>query len=383
MHTESDKSAKKEKRAGRIKWLRIAGVTVLVTALIVQGVVLWPTFSDSFRALRELHIGWFAACVAAMAVSMSGFGGVQRTLLRAGNVAVSQRRSEAVIYSATSMTLTLPAGQVFSAAFTYRQTRRWGATHVVASWQLAMAGVIATATLAVVGAVGALAVGTTISPVTLAVSFGGIFAIVLTARFIQKHPSRLEAISRRGLIVVNRLRRRPRSQGVHRIRSVLDQIEAVRMNKWDALRTFWWSIVHRSADVACMGFACLAVGAEPRISGVIIAFAASKAVGSVPLAPGGLGTVDATLFATLTISAGLPASQALATVFVYRLVSLVLVNIVGWIVFFFLFRADQAEDAQLDHDFAEQAVQKADETIADTPLSCDGTDPKRNDEDRS
>nr|WP_225443686.1 YbhN family protein [Lolliginicoccus lacisalsi] len=314
--------------------------------LIVQGVVLWPTFSDSVRAIRELHIGWFAACIAAIALSMTGFGGVQRVLLHAGGVEVSQRRSEAVLYASTSMTLTLPAGQVFSAAFTYRQTRRWGATHVVATWQLAMAGVIATATLAIVGTIGAIAVGNSISPVTLSMSLLGMLVLVLVLRIAQRNPQRLESVGRWGVGLVNRARRRPPRQDIDRVRAVLDQIEAVRLRPGDAARTFWWSIVHRSTDVACLWFACLAVGADPRLAGVIIAFTASKAVASVPLAPGGIGTVDATLVVALTVSAGLPASQALAAVFVYRLVTLVLLNIAGWIVFLLVFRSGRAGDAR-------------------------------------
>ncbi|MBB3039544.1 lysylphosphatidylglycerol synthase transmembrane domain-containing protein [Hoyosella altamirensis] len=350
------------KKQKRLRWLKIIGGIIVVGLLIFQGVVLWPTFADSFRALRELHIGWFIASLSAMALSMSGFGWVQKTLLHSGGVEVTQRRSVAVVYAATSMTLTLPAGPVFSAAFTYRQTRRWGANHVVASWQLAMAGVTATTTLAVVAAIGALVVGTTVSPVMLIGSFAGLIALAVAGRYVSKNPETLETFGRWVLRFVNRIRRRPLQEGLHRVDTVLQQIEAVQMNRWDALKTFWWSAVHRSSDVACLGLAAYAVGAEPRISGILIAFAASKAVASFPLAPGGLGTVDATLMLTLTISAGLPASQALATVFVYRLVSLVLVNIVGWIVFFFLFRARQADDAELDREFAEGDIFHAEDT---------------------
>ncbi|MGW6267044.1 hypothetical protein, partial [Cellulosimicrobium funkei] len=60
----------------------------------------------------------------------------------------------AVVYGATAMSVTLPAGQVFSTAFTYRQTRRWGASPVVASWQLVFSGVVSAAGLALIGVLG-------------------------------------------------------------------------------------------------------------------------------------------------------------------------------------------------------------------------------------
>ncbi len=105
-----------------IKWLLGAGLLALLT---VEGIYLWPTLSDSWKALTEIHWGWVAACIAAQAVSLSGYGAVQQRLLQAGGVVVSQLKSVSVIYASTAMAVSLPAGQVFSTAFTYKQTRKW------------------------------------------------------------------------------------------------------------------------------------------------------------------------------------------------------------------------------------------------------------------
>jgi uncharacterized protein (TIRG00374 family) len=136
--------------------------------------------------------------------------------------------------------------------------------------------------------------------------------------------------------------------GMDRVRDVLGQLESVDLNRRDGLLTLVWTVGHRVGDVACLGFACYAVGGDPRWTGLMIAFAAGKAVGTVPFLPAGLGYVDATLILTLTSAAGLPAFQAVAAAFVYRLISLILVAIVGWIVFAFLFRKHQAEHAEID-----------------------------------
>jgi uncharacterized protein (TIRG00374 family) len=122
----------------------------------------------------------------------------------------------------------------------------------------------------------------------------------------------------------------------------------VQLGKRDGAITAGWSVVHRAADVACLGLACWAIGAEPTLAGVLIAFAAGKAVATIPLAPGGLVFVDATLIATLTTAARISASEAVAAAFVYRGVSFILVAIVGWIVFAFLFRGHQHEDLEFD-----------------------------------
>ena len=318
--------------------------------LTVEGIYLWPTLSDSWKALTEIHWGWVAACIAAQAVSLSGYGAVQQRLLQAGGVVVTQLKSVSVIYASTAMAVSLPAGQVFSTAFTYKQTRKWGATPIVASWQLAISGVIAAGSLALLGAAGAFAVGTKVSPVTLALSLVAAFGLFYALRYISRNPDSIESIGLWVLARYNKFRKNPPQAGAERWREILSQLDSVELRRKDSIITFGWSAVHRLADVACLGFACWAVGAEPSFAGLLIAFAAAKAVGSIPLAPGGLGFVDGTLIATLT-AAGATASQALAAVFVYRVVSYILVALVGWVVFFILFRHNQHEDLEMDLEF--------------------------------
>jgi uncharacterized membrane protein YbhN (UPF0104 family) len=52
----------------------------------------------------------------------------------------------------------------------------------------------------------------------------------------------------------------------------------------------------------------------------------------------------------LTGAAGLAFSEAVPVVAIYRLISLFLVAIVGWVVFLFMFRKYQITDAALDAD---------------------------------
>ncbi|CRK50625.1 conserved membrane hypothetical protein [Rhodococcus sp. RD6.2] len=335
-------------RRGRYWWLKWLAGAALVALLVGEGIYLWPRLHDSWRALTEIHWGWLAACVLAQAVSLSGYGRVQKQLLHAGGVDVGQPKSVAVVYASTAMAVTLPAGQVFSTAFTYRETRRWGANPVVASWQLAISGVIAGIGLALIGLGGALLVGGSVSPVMLVLSVVGLIALVVAIRYVSAHPSAIEAAARWVLVRVNRLRSKPANTGMHAVRETLSQLESVQLGKRDGAITAGWSVVHRAADVACLGLACWAVGAEPTLAGVLIAFAAGKAVATIPLAPGGLVFVDATLIATLTTAARISASEAVAAAFVYRGVSFILVAIVGWIVFAFLFRGHQHEDLEFD-----------------------------------
>ncbi|GAA5102961.1 lysylphosphatidylglycerol synthase transmembrane domain-containing protein [Nocardia iowensis] len=342
------------RRRGKFWWAKWVLGVALLALLIAEGIYLWPRLHESWRKLSDIHWGWVAACIWLQALSMSGFGRVQKQLLHAGGVEVSQRKSVAVVYGATAMSVTLPAGQVFSTAFTYRQTRRFGASPIVASWQLVFSGVVAAAGLALLGVGGTLLSGGTIGPFKLILSLAAVVALVVGGNYVSRNPGSLEALLRKVLGLVNRLRKRSADQGTNKLRDVLSQLESVDLGKRDGTLVGVWALVHRFADVACLGAACYAVGADPRLAGLLLAFAIGKAVGSIPFAPGGIVYVDATLIYGLTAAAGLPAAQAVAAAFVYRLVSFILVAIVGWIVFLFLFRTPQDDDAEFEKEFSQR-----------------------------
>ncbi|RMI33970.1 lysylphosphatidylglycerol synthase transmembrane domain-containing protein [Nocardia stercoris] len=323
-------------RAARLRWWQWVIVAALAVLLAGEAWYLWPRLHESSRSLTEIRWVPVAGCVLMQMVSISGFGGIQKQLLHTGGVQVTHRQSVAVVYAATAMAVTLPAGQVFSTAFTYRATRRWGAGPVLASWQLLMSGVVAAAGMVLLGFGGTLLAGDRIGPAQLLISVGTIVALAWAGNWTARHPDGLEAPVRAVLRLVNRVRRLPPDHGLHRVKELVRQLDSVQLNRRDALLVTWWAVVHRVADVACLGAACYAVGADPTWAGLAVAFSAGKAVGTIPLAPGGIVYVDATLIYSLTAAAGLPATQAVAAAFIYRLVSFILVAIAGWIVFAFL-----------------------------------------------
>ncbi|MRH86515.1 TIGR00374 family protein [Nocardia sp. SYP-A9097] len=341
-------------RRGRFWWAKWVLGAALLSLLISEGFYLYPRLHESWKNLTEIHWGWVVACVFMQAFSMSGFGRIQKQLLHAGGVEVSQRKSVTVVYGATGMALTLPAGQVFSTAFTYRQMRRWGASPIVASWQLVMSGVVATAGLTLLGVFGAVLGGDRIGPTKVILSLGAVAGLVWAFNYVSRHPGTIESVLHRILHLINRIRHKPVDAGKEKVGEILDQLESVDLGKKDGALVAGWALVHRLADVACLGAACYAVGADPRLAGLMLAFAAGKAVGTIPFAPGGIVYVDATLIYSLTAAAGLPAAQAVAAAFLYRLVSFILVAIIGWIVFLFLFRKPQADDAEYEKEFEQR-----------------------------
>jgi uncharacterized membrane protein YbhN (UPF0104 family) len=335
-------------RGRRYPWVKWVLIAALLGLLVGEGAYLWPQMHQSWRNLTGIKWGWAVAAILAELVSFSGFARIQKQLLHSGGVDIDQRQSLAVIYAANSMSVTLPAGQVFATAFSYRQLRRWGASPLVTSWQLAMSGVIAAAGLALLGFGGALLAGGSVNPYTLVISIAALIGLVWAGHYAATHPQSVERLLRAGLRRLNSMRGRAEDTGMNKVREVLAQLETVSIGTRNGVLTLIWTLLHRVGDVACLGFACYAVGADPHWAGLMIAFAVGKVVGTIPFMPAGLGYVDLTLVLALTSAAGLPNFLAVSAAFVYRLISLILVAIVGWIVFFFLFRRRHVKDAELD-----------------------------------
>lgn len=350
-----ESAASAPSRRARFWWVRWVLGAALIALLIAEGVYIWPSLHNSWQALSEIHWGWVGACILAQMASMSSFARVQKVLLRAAGVRISQLQSLGVIYAGTAMSLTLPAGQVFSTAFTYRRNRRWGATPVIASWQLAMSGVLAAAGLTVLGVGGALFVGTSVNPFTAVFTVVGLLALAYAGRYVTKHPDSLEELGRWALRWFNWARSKPADKGIDRWRGIIEQLKYVQLGPKDASIAFGWSFYNWIADIACLGFACWAVGAHPSISALAIAYAAAKAVGAIPGMPGGLVFVEGTLIAALA-AGGISSADAVASVLVYRIVSFILVAIAGWIIFAVLFRRQDHEDLAADRDLQEREL---------------------------
>jgi uncharacterized membrane protein YbhN (UPF0104 family) len=93
---------------------------------------------------------------------------------------------------------------------------------------------------------------------------------------------------------------------------------------------FSWSLFNWIADVACLAFAAYAARGKPSLAGPTVAYAAARAVDSIPLMPGGLLVVEAVLVPGL-VSSGMTLAAAISAMLIYRLVSWVLISAIsGW-----------------------------------------------------
>jgi uncharacterized protein (TIRG00374 family) len=110
----------------------------------------------------------------------------------------------------------------------------------------------------------------------------------------------------------------------------LGRLLRVRIPPRDLAAASLFSVANWLADAACLALCCRALGIQVGIVPLALTYIAGMTASSLPIVPGGLGTVDGALTLGL-VTAGVATSPALAVVVLYRLISLVLIGAVGWV----------------------------------------------------
>ena len=328
---------------GKYWWLRWVLIGIAVIVLTVEVVMVWEQLAKTWRSLLSATWWWVAAAAIAALASIHSFAQIQRTLLRSAGVEVKQWRSEAAFYAGNALSTTLPGGPVLSATFVYRQQRLWGASPLVASWQLVMSGALQVVGLALLGLGGAFMLGASKNPLSLIFTIGGFIALLVLAQTVAANPQQIDGIGVRLLSWLNSLRGKPADTGLEGWRRTLRQLESVSLSRRTLTVAFSWSLFNWIADVACLACAAYATGGHPSLAGLTVAYAAARAVGAIPLMPGGLLVVEAVLVPGL-VSSGMTLAAAISTMLIYRLVSWIFISAIGWVVFFFLFRTEKDFD---------------------------------------
>ncbi|WP_374198749.1 YbhN family protein [Mycobacterium sp. MYCO198283] len=339
----SDARNKQGPPRGKYWWVRWAVLGVVVAVLAVELVVVSDQLAKAWKSLYDANWWWVAAAVVAAMLSMHSFAQIQRTLLRSAGVDVRQWRSEAAFYAGNALSTTMPGGPVLSATFIYRQQRLWGASPVVASWQLVMSGALQVVGLALLGLGGAVLLSTSKNPLSLIFTIGGFVALLLLGQAVASRPELLDGIGVRVLSWFNSLRGKPADTGLAAWREMLRQLESVSLSRRALGTAFGWSFFNWLADVACLAFACYAAGGHPSLAGVTVAYAAARTVGAIPLMPGGLLVVEAVLVPGL-VTSGMALPAAISAMLIYRMTSWLFISAIGWVVFFFMFRTERDPD---------------------------------------
>jgi uncharacterized protein (TIRG00374 family) len=178
---------------------------------------------------------------------------------------------------------------------------------------------------------------------SLIFTLGGFVALLVLGQTVASNPQQIDGIGVRLLSWSNSVRGKPADAGLDKWREMLQQLESVSLTRRALGTAFSWSLFNWVADVACLAFAAYAAGGKPSLAGLTVAYAAARAVGSIPLMPGGLLVVEAVLVPGL-VSSGMTLASAISAMLIYRLVSWIFISSIGWVVFFFMFRTEKDVD---------------------------------------
>jgi CBS domain-containing protein len=202
----------------------------------------------------------------------------------------------------------------------------------VATWCLTVTGLLATATLSVIGVTGLLLGGggtgsLLASLVEIAAVLVGLAGIVRLTR----DPDRLGLAAGHVLRWINRLRRRPAETGFAVLATLIEDLQAIGPSRRAWAQAWVLSMLNWAFDAACLAACLAALGVHVGFAALLLTYTAGMAASSLTAVPGGLGVVEAALTLGLT-TAGVPFTAALGAVLVYRVLSLGGVVVIGWTV---------------------------------------------------
>jgi uncharacterized membrane protein YbhN (UPF0104 family) len=272
----------------------MAGAGVTVVALdSLRGKL--PSFDDVAQAAGQVRLPWLMAAAAAVLVSINLFARLQERLLKAYGVAVPHRRMVALAYSRSAISFTLPGGSVLSTAYAYREYRRHGADQRTAATVVLLAGVVSAVALAALAASG--------------MAFGE-FLDERPVSWGPWAPWTAGAVAVAGLALTARWM----------------VVKSVPLRHW--VPALGSAVANWGTDLLCLFFALRAFGVSVSVVGIAVLYVVTQLVRQIPLTPGGIGVVEATLLTGL-VSLGADAALAAGGVLAYRLLSFWLVVPVG------------------------------------------------------
>jgi uncharacterized protein (TIRG00374 family) len=307
-----------------LTWQAVARRLVVVVIAGIGLYLVLPTLTevfDSWPRLRTLQPWWFGLAILAQAAHFTCTFALQRLALRTKawfSVVTAQ-------LAGNSVTLIVPGGAAAGAAVQFRMLEASGIDSAVAVGGLTTFSLLGIAGLLAlpIFALPAIAFGAPVNGGLLTSAMIGLAGFVLFAGFgavilVTDAPLRWTASSVERAF--NRLfkKRTPMSGTAERVLRERNEVRAVLGEQWKAAVLL--SAGRLGFDYLTLLFCLRATGSHPRPSLVLLAYAVTGIIGLVPITPGGLGIVEASLAGFLVL-AGVPGGAALLATLAYRLAS--------------------------------------------------------------
>jgi uncharacterized protein (TIRG00374 family) len=315
-------------------WWHRVRPTLAVILLVVAVDVGWghrTELRDGLHRLDHPAWPWLLAACAVQASSMVVFARLQRWLLRCGGVDVRLRDMVEITLAGNALSTSIPGGAAWAAGWIWGQLRRRSVDRVLAGWVVLVAGALSSFALFLLVVVGAELAGSK-GPVSslrwldrvlvlLAVlTVGAVVAVVRSTKLQARSAGRL-ARSGDGDGLQPKVMR-----GLDRLSH---QVRIVTPSPLAWLEALLLALANWGADLATLVFCIWTVHASVPWRGIVIAYALTQIAASIPITPGGLAVVEASLGALL-VAYGMASTTAVTVVLLYRLISFWCLVPIGW-----------------------------------------------------
>jgi uncharacterized membrane protein YbhN (UPF0104 family) len=316
--------------------LRIISELLVIGSLIAWAWVERATIDRSLRIVGKADWNWLVIAGVMELLSMMAFARTQRIVLRAAGVHVPIPSMAATALAANALSVSLPmVGPGAAMVFTYRRFQRVAHDPASSGWSLLMSGLISSLVWVLLLAAGAVLSGNPTATLG-GVLGGGAILVMAIIGALALHRQRLQRAITRPMIrlveLLQHLTGSTASDANDVVNNALNRLSAFRMSPFDWAQTVALAAINWLASVGCLVAAIVAVGARVPWANVLLVYCVGAAASSFNLTPGGLGVVEAVLTGGL-VAAGLTSAVAFGSVLIFRLFSLWLAMLVGWIIY--------------------------------------------------
>jgi len=280
--------------------------------------------------LGNLRVGGLLVALALETASLVAFARLQRWLLHEGGVDVGLVPMVQITLAGNALALSLPGGAAWAAAWAFGQLRRRGADRVLAGWVILVAGALASYVLFMLLVIGSLIAGSR-GPVAsvrpLLIALASIPFIVTALVIAAKRFPVIDKLIPFGRRILEALPKGHEMSGA--LQRTWERLLTVRPSGPAWFEAFGLAALNWLENCGCLVACIWAVHGHIPWHGILVAYALTQVLASIPITPGGLGVVEGGLTALL-VAYGMPTNVALASVLLYRAVSFWGLVPVGW-----------------------------------------------------
>jgi uncharacterized membrane protein YbhN (UPF0104 family) len=288
--------------------------------------------AETGHLLGRINPAWLGVAIVTEGASMIAFARLQRWLLRAGGINIKLPQMVEITLAANALSTSLPGGVAWSATWAYAQVRRRGADRVLTVWVMLVGGVLASAAIFVLLALGSWLASGSGPAASLWPVITVLAAIPVAAGVVwyasRRSPLVLRALRRSWQMAEMKVPAAPWLGNV--VAGLMRRIATVQPGPRGWLEAVGLAGANWVWDAACLTVSLLALQVHIPWADILFIYSLTQVAASLPITPGGLGVVEGSLALLLT-AYGVPAAGALAGTLLYRIISFWSLLSIGWV----------------------------------------------------